>query len=167
MEPHTLDPAHELREPHQEGVFGPLLGIDVADARVWQEGSVHPGKAAQDPAVNARLVWVGSLVAVVSVGVEDARLPAVAQALRAFLGQPQLPVVFSRGWLPGKVGSVIATESPPTVAGRELARAEAYALVQTRWFQGERVLVQLGTDSFEFEVRSVLDAADRVQVTLR
>lgn len=167
MEPHTLDPARELREPHQEGVFGPLLGIDVAQARVWQDGSVDPGKAELDPAVNARLVWVGKLVAVVSVGVEDARRGAVGDALRSFLGQAQLPIVFSRGWLPGKIGSIIAADSPLAVAGRDLARAEAYALVQTRWFQGERVLVELGPETFEFEVRSVLDAADRVQVTLR
>jgi hypothetical protein len=167
MEPHTLDPAHELREPHQDGVFGPLLGIDAASARVWQEGSVHPGKAELDPAVNARLVWVGTLVAVVSAGVEDAQLAAVARALRSFLGRAELPVVFSRGWLPGKVGSIIVAESSVAVSARELARAEAYALVQTRWFQGERVLVQLAADTFEFEVRSVLDAADRVQVTLR
>jgi hypothetical protein len=166
MEPHTMDPAHELLAPRQEGVFGPQLWIDVPGRRVWQEGSAGDGVGEPGANSSARLVWVGRLVVVVAMGPQQEQLPGIAGALRAFFRQEQLPIVFSRAWLPEKIGTVIAADAAGASA-LDLARAEAYALVQARWFEEERITVELTGEVFQFEVRSVLDAADRVQVTIR
>jgi hypothetical protein len=163
MEPHTLDLAHDLRAPHHEGVYGPLLWVDVTAGRVWQEGSAGQGTPELGSGVHVLLVWVGAMVAVVSMGVDDPQIASVSQAVRAFLGNPDAAVVFERGWLPEKIGTRIAAQAPTEFPRSELARAEAYALVQARWLDLERVTIELATERFVFDVRTVLDASGRVQ----
>ena len=163
MEPHTLDLAHDLRAPHHEGVYGPLLWVDAPTGRVWQEGSAGQGTPELGSGVHVLLVWVGAMVAVVSMGIDDPHIAGVSQAVRAFLANPDAPVVFERNWLPEKIGTRIAAQAPTAVPERELARAEAYALVQARWLDVERVTVELATERFVFDVSSVLDSSGRVR----
>jgi hypothetical protein len=163
MEPHTLDLAHELGTPHHEGLYGPMLWIDVGSGRVWQEGSAGRGTPELGTGTNVFLIWIGMPVAAVSEGVPDPQLQQVSRGLRAFLRRSDLPVVFNRGWLPGRVGAKIVVDAAAAVSRRELARAEAYALVQAGWFERERVSVELEAERFDFEVRSTADEAGRLQ----
>jgi hypothetical protein len=163
MEPHTLDLAHDLRAPNLEGVYGPLLWVDVTTGRVWQEGSAGQGTPELGSGVHVLLVWVGAMVAVVSMGVDESQISGVSQAVRAFLGNPEAAVVFEQSWLPEKIGTRIAAQAPTAFSRRELARAEAYALVQARWLDLERVTVELATERFVFEASSVLDSSGRVR----
>src|SRR5262245_24948065 len=130
MEPHSIDPAHELAAPRHEGVFGPLLWIDVASGKVWQEDFDEQG-----PGTRALLVWVGAPVAVVFEGVPDAELSRVSERLRAYLRRSALPVVFQGSWLPDKTGIEASADEEGTVSRRELARAAAYVLVQSEWLE--------------------------------
>lgn len=163
MEPHTIDLAHDLRAPELEGVFGPLLWVDASAGRVWQEGSAGQDTPELGSGTSVLLIWVGAPVAVVSLGVSDEDRAAVARAVRAFLRRPEASVVFELGWLPQKEGTSIAVEALDAVSRRELARAEAYALVQARWFEGESVAVELGAERFVFAVRTALDTSGRVR----
>jgi hypothetical protein len=167
VEPHTIDLGHDLGEPHHEGVYGPLLWVDVSNGRVWQEGSAGEGTPELGTGTTALLIWVGMSVAVVSEGVPDAQLQLVGQALRAFLRRPDLPIVFRRDWLPRKIGSKIVADAPASVPDRELARAEAYALVQAAWLEQESVTIELRAERFAFEVRAVPDEAGRVEVAIQ
>lgn len=166
MEPHTIDLSHDLRAPHFEGVYGPLLWVDASSRRVWQEGSAGQGTPELGSATSVLLIWVGTPVAVVSLGVSDAARSEVARAVRAFLRRPETPVVFELAWLPQKIGTTIAAEAPDAVPRRELARAEAYALVQARWLDADSVTVDLGTERFVFAVGTALDASGRVHSTV-
>ena len=163
MEPHTIDLAHELRAPHHDGVYGPLLWVDATSGRVWQEGSAGHGTPELGSGTNVLLVWVGRMVPIVSLGIADEHLTGVSQALRAFLRSADAAIVFERSWLPDKIGISIAVEAADAVPRRELARAEAYALVQARWFERERVTVELGAEHFVFDVRTSVDMSGRVQ----
>lgn len=167
MEPHTIDLAHDLGAPHHEGAYGPLLWVDVSSGRVWQEGSAGEGTPDLGTGTTALLIWVGLSVVAVSEGVPDAQLQLVGQGLRAFLGRPDLPIVFNRGWLPGKIGSKIVAHAPASVPERELARAEAYALVQAGWLERDSVTIELLAERFAFEARAVPDEAGRLQVVIQ
>lgn len=70
--------------------------------------------------------------------------------------------MFERDWLPEKVGTSIVAQAPSAFARVELARAEAYALVQARWLDRDRITVELGAARFTFDVRTALDASGRV-----
>jgi hypothetical protein len=167
MEPHTIDLAHDLSAPHFEGIYGPLLWVDASASRLWQEGSAGQGTPEPSSATSVLLVWVGTPVVVVSLGVRDEARAAVAHTVRAVLRRPEVPIVFELGWLPQKGGMLIATDAPSTAAKRELARAEAYALVQARWLEGDRVIVELGSESFAFTVSSALDASGRLHTVVQ
>lgn len=166
MEPHTIDLAHDLRAPHFEGIYGPMLWVDASAGRVWQEGSAGQGTPEPGSATSVLLVWVGTPVVVVSQGVREEDRAAVTRAVRAFLRRAEAPIVFELGWLPEKVGTSIAVEAPDAVPRREVARAEAYALVQARWFAGENVAVELGPERFTFAVGTALDASGRLHATI-
>lgn len=157
-----MDLAHDLRAPHFEGIYGPLLWTEANAGRVWQEGSAGQGTPELGSATSVLLVWVGTPVAVVSLGVSAEARGTVASAVRAFLRRPELPVVFELAWLPEKVGTTIAVEALDAVPRRELARAEAYALVQARWLESETVTVELEAERFVFTVATALDASGRV-----
>jgi hypothetical protein len=163
MEPHTMDLAHDLSAPHHEGVYGPLLWVDAASGRCWQEGSAGHGTPELGGGTNALMVWVGRLVVVVSMGVAEEQQARTSRALRTFLRQPELAIVFERSWLPDKAGTKVAVDAADAVPRRDLARAEAYALVQARWLDREQVLVELEAESFSFEARTVIDAAGRLR----
>ena len=94
--------------------------------------------------------------------VRAATWAGVSQALRAFLRSADAAIVFERSWLPDRIGISIAVEAVDAVPRRELARAEAYALVQARWFERERVTVELGAEHFVFDVRTSVDTSGRV-----
>jgi hypothetical protein len=166
MEPHTIDLAHDLVAPHHDGLYGPMLWIDVGSGRVWQEGSAGQGTPELGRATNAFLIWVGTPVAAVSEGVPDAQIQRVAQGLRAFLRRLDLPVVFNRGWLPGKVGAKIVVDAPAAVPRRALARAEVYALVQAAWLDQDHVSIELEAERFDFEVRTTPDEEGRLQLVV-
>ena len=166
MEPHTIDLAHDLSEPHLEGVYGPMLWVDAGSGRVWQEGSAGQGTPELGSGTNVLLVWAGQMVAVVSEGVGDEQVAVVSQHLRAFLQRPDTPIVFERDWLPGKIGRVVAVDAAPAVPARVLARAEGYVLIQARFLDLENVVVEVAGERFDFGVRTVPDAAGRLRQIL-
>jgi hypothetical protein len=160
MEPHSVDPAHELVPPRHEGVFGPLLWIDPAGGAVSQEAFAEPGTGTK-----ALLVWVGALVAAVFEGVPDGAHANVSDSLRTFLRRAELPVVFLHARLPHGAG--IKTSANGSGSRRELARAAAYALVQSAWLENDEVTIELDGESFHFEVRESLDEESRLLTVIR
>ncbi|HVJ20246.1 MAG TPA: hypothetical protein VM686_32750 [Polyangiaceae bacterium] len=162
MEPHSVDLAHELAPPRHEGVFGPLLWIDRERGLVWQEAFAEQGTGTR-----ALLVWVGTLVAAVSEGVPESEVAKVSECLRSFLRRSELPVVFQGEWLPNKTGIELCIDATPAVPRRELARAAAYALVQSAWLDRERVRVELDGESFDFDVRSSPDEEGRLLTVIK
>jgi len=112
-------------------------------------------------------VWVGTLVAAVSEGVPESEVAKVSECLRSFLRRSELPVVFQREWLPNKTGIELCIDATAAVPRRELARAAAYALVQSAWLDRERVRVELDGESFDFDVRSSPDEEGRLLTVIK
>ncbi len=163
MEPHSIDPAHDLVTPHHEGVFGPLLWVDTSSGEARQENYYgDPGGGTK-----ALLVWVGHVVAVVSPGVDGAARAKVSQGLRAYLRRGELPIVYADEWLPGRTGARASANVEGAVARRDLARAAAYLLVQSEWLERERVTIELDGERFDFDVRESPDESGRLLTVIK
>jgi hypothetical protein len=163
MEPHSIDPAHDLVTPHHDGVFGPLLWVDTTSGEARQENYYgDPGGS-----IKALLVWVGHLVVVVSRGVHESERPKVSQGLRAYLRRGELPIVYEREWLPERVGTVAVSDVEGSVPRRDLARAAAYLLVQSEWVDRESVAIELDGERFEFDVRESPDESGRLLTVIK
>lgn len=140
-------------EPEREGVFGweILLNVRSGDSCLRSTDGVFHGPMPEEPRTNAFVVWVGRPVVVVSEGVRPQDFESVATALRQVVGADKAPVVFSLG----RTGTNhVRAEAvcDRVVTGRELARAEAYVLVQCAWVEHKTIVVELGKQSFELEV---------------
>ena len=158
MEPHSIDPAHDLVTPHHDGVFGPLLWVDTVSGETRKENYYgDPGGG-----IKALLVWVGHLVAVVSRGVSEGDRTKVSAGLRAYLRRGELPIVYGGEWLPGRTGSLASADVEGDVGRRDLARAAAYLLVQSEWLDRERVTIELDGERFDFDVRESPDESGRL-----
>jgi hypothetical protein len=157
MEPHSIDPAHDLVAPHHDGVFGPLLWVDPASGKVRKESYYgDPGERAK-----ALLVWVGHVVAVVR-GVSDAERAKVSRGLREYLRRGELPIVYAGDPLPGERGARASADVEGAISSRDLARAVAYLLVQSEWLERESVTVELDGERFDFEVGETPDESGRL-----
>lgn len=163
MEPHSIDPAHDLVFPHHDGVFGPLLWVDTMSGEVRQENYYgDPGGS-----IKALLVWVGHLVAVVSRGVNESERSKVSRGLRAYLRRGELPIVYESDWLPERTGTLANADVEGTLPRRELARAAAYLLVQSEWVDRERVAIELDGERFDFDVRESPDESGRLLTVIK
>ena len=163
MEPHSIDPAHDLVFPHHDGVFGPLLWVDTSRGEARQENYYgDPGGS-----VKALLVWVGQLVVAVTRGVYEADRPKVSRGLRAYLRRGELPIVYEREWLPERVGTMAVADVEGEVSRRDLARAAAYLLVRSEWVDRERVAIVLDGERFEFDVGESPDGEGRLLTVIK
>lgn len=138
-----------------EGIFGPEIVLNTVSGRgcVRRDDGVLVGELPPPPMTNAFLVWLGRPVVVISEGVSLANLPAVAEALRNLLGAAaSVPVVASMGRLGGAGGWRAASHNPGSCPDRDLARAEAYVLVQAGWNEGTPMRVELHGGLFSFGV---------------
>jgi hypothetical protein len=163
MEPHSIDPAHDLISPHHDGVFGPLLWVNTESGEVRKE--IYYG----DPggSIKALLVWVGQVVAVVSRGVHESERAKVSRGLRAYLRRGELPIVYERDWLPERAGTLAVADVEGTVPRRDLARAAAYLVVQSEWLERERVAIELDGERFDFDVREAPDGEGRLLTVIK
>jgi hypothetical protein len=141
--------------PEREGVlWGWDIVLAVRSGQAWlrtADGEVR-GTMPSGPKTNAFVVWVGRSVIVVSEGVEPGDFGAVAEALRDVVGLGSVPVLFDRGR--AGVGAVRAVaHGDPSTARREVARAQAYVMVQCAWYEGAGITVELDGQTFGFEIR--------------
>lgn len=141
--------------PAREGVlWGWDIVLDARSGLAWlrtADGDVR-GTMPSGPKTNAFVVWVGRPVVVVSEGVEPSAFEAVAGALRDIVGLGGVSIVFDRGR--AGLGAVRAmAHCDPLVARREVARAQAYVMVQCAWYEGERITIELDGQAFGFEIR--------------
>lgn len=141
--------------PAREGVlWGYDIVLDVRSGLAWlrtADGDVR-GTMPSGPKTNAFLVWVSRPVVVVSEGVALADFETVAEALRDIVGLGSLPVVFDRGRTGPDSVRAMAWCDPSTTRG-EVARAQAYVMVQCAWYEDERITVELDGQTFGFEIR--------------
>jgi hypothetical protein len=150
---HDID-LRRFDPPDRSGVFGPELWIDTGSGATClrhHDGTIE-GEPLSGSLVNGFLVWVGTLVVVVSQGLARDRLPLVAAGMRASLNAPNLPIVFELG--PSSPGaSVAAADGGGSVTPRTLAQAEAYAMVQCGWDESAALRVEL--NGIEHTFRSI------------
>jgi hypothetical protein len=144
-----------LPVPTVEGVFGPevLLNTETGVGCFLDDEGVPSGALPGPPSTNAFLVWVGRAVLVVSDGVREEHRSVVAHTLRQRLHAAQLPIVFSQRAHAADGGTSIAVDAAGVQAS-ELARAEAYALVQLAW-EEDVITVRVAGDVHRFEVSFV------------
>jgi hypothetical protein len=142
-----------LKSPTKEGVYGPeiLLNCVSGQACLRFEDGTTRGNAPGPPCTNAFFVWVGRPVIVVSEGVQAPCTAAVAESLRTLAGAPDVPVVFNLGRLDGKDGVRVISVPASSNPRPDLARAEAYVMVQCAWHEGGALAVEL--DGRLFNVR--------------
>jgi hypothetical protein len=144
----------ESLKPVVEGMFGPELTVDIGsgDGSLRFPNGAVLGEMPQGPATNGFLIWLGYPIVVLSAGITHANLTVVAARLRVLLNAPRIPVVANLGALSGGCGSRIIVDEEVRHPRRDLARAEAYALVQGGLLEGPRIIVELEDESFEFLV---------------
>jgi hypothetical protein len=140
-----------MSKPKREGIYGSEIVLGANSGEVLRVGD-EVFATSSETTTNAYHVWVGAPVLVVSQGVERARVANVAGRLRDFLGVPHLAAVVELGWLPGHDGVIGVSDDNSGVARRDLARAQAYALVQGSWFERERVLISLDEEVFDLKL---------------
>lgn len=135
-------------------MFGPeiLLNCRSGAACIRADDGQLCGTRPDLPVTNAFAVWVGSPVIVVSEGVGGSDAAVVASALREVVALGDVSVVFNRERLSASKVRAIA-DRRSTVAGRDIARAEAYVLVECAWVEADMVSVELDGESFDFRVR--------------
>lgn len=140
--------------PTHDGVFGPEIILDSMTGHCCfkSDDGKLVGNVPERPTTNAFVVWLGHPVIVVSEGVQHANLPTVAAGLRNLLQDRTLPVVVSLGRRTGEAYVRAISDNPTSHLDRELARAEAYVLVQCAWDENEILRVALDDNLFEFRV---------------
>ncbi len=139
--------------PGREGVFGPELGINAVSGvgcLRFEDGRVA-GDPPGAPSTNAFVVWLGRPIVVVSEGVQEKDAPIVTAGLRELLDEANLPVVISLGRTGGQ-GPARAITVGADGYDRELARAEAYVLVQAAWIETDTLTIELNGRLFVFRV---------------
>jgi hypothetical protein len=147
-----------LMNPSKNGVFGAEIVLNTRTGHACfrsKEGSVIRAPP-EPPTTNAFFVWVGRPVIVVSEGVSAEDADDVANALRGFVGEEHIPIVFNLGRSDVSDARVMASGSSCSL--RELALAEAYALVQCAWLEAERLRVEVDGRLFDFRVEFLPEA---------
>jgi hypothetical protein len=148
-----------LNAPKQNGVFGAEILLNVRSGRgcLRADDGALLGAAPEGPATNAFVVWVGRPVIVVSEGVDSGDVVVVGSALRDLVGSDDAPVVFSLERVAAN-GVRAITDRALANFEREIAKAEAYVLVQCGWVEAESIRVELDGQAFEFRVNFELGA---------
>ena len=109
------------------------------------------GALPSNPITNGFLVWVGVVVLVVSEGVGLEDEARVAEHLRTLLVAPALPIVFNRGRHASGMGVTIACYPSHEHLTPQMAKAEAYVLVERAWEETEAI-VHVGARRMSFAV---------------
>jgi hypothetical protein len=149
-----MDANFIVEAPQKEGVFGPEVLLNSTSGQGclrFSDGTIR-GPMPEPPSTNAFLVWLGYPVLVVSEGVRDADVSGVAHELRKSVGGPSIPVVVTLGPLESGKGARALTDNPSARPRRDLARAQAFVLVQCSWDEGPRINVELDGEVYDFFV---------------
>lgn len=139
----------------EPGVQGPPIVVNqsTAEIRLADLSTVVPSESASlGGLVLAHVVWVGRFVCVVSAGVPQGRRGRLAARLRAFLAAPALPLVFTLSPRPDERPCVAVSVQDTSCQAEsvDLARAQAFVLVQCAWLETPDVLVQLDSEEYRF-----------------
>ena len=137
--------------PTREGIFGPEILINATSGIgcLRLDNGTLIGPAPEPPSTNAFVIWLGRPIVVVSEGVQIGNVSRVAAGLRQIIGDTNVPVVVSLGRVAGRAHAIV--DGAVSHVERELARAEAYALVQAGWVEAEKIPLELNGQSFDFQ----------------